>query len=76
MIDGKVANFFTKSSQKCFVCGALPKEMNDIERVINRSVNKNTLQFGLQPLHAQIRCFEYIFHIAYRIDIKKWAITE
>lgn len=74
MIDGKVSNALTEtaSSQKCSICGALPKHMNSILNVTQRSVNDNALVFGISPLHSLIRCFECLLHVAYRLDIQKW----
>lgn len=60
MIDGKVCNAITStaSAQTCYVCGATPKEMNDLEKVSKRIVDEKSLQFALSPLHAWIRSFE------------------
>lgn len=72
MVDGKVCNALTdtSSAQKCFICGATPKLMNDESR--EYTVNADNLVFGLSTLHAWIRCFECLLHISYRLDIKKW----
>ena len=53
MIDGKAANAVTgtKSSIVCSLCGAKPREMNDISRVIACPV-QGDLQLGLSTLHA------------------------
>ena len=56
MIDGKVCSALTGiGSQRCFICGASPKQFNQIEEMIERSVNRQTFDFGLRPLHAKIR---------------------
>ena len=75
MIDGKAANAVTgtKSSMVCSLCGAKPREMNDISRVITRPV-QGDLQLGLSTMHAWIRAFECILHI-YRLEVKVWAVT-
>ena len=74
MIDGKTCNVLTatSSSQACNVCGATPKSMNDIPQLIKMSPNTNTYKFGISILHAYLRTFEYLLHIAYKLDIKKW----
>lgn len=75
MIDVKVGNALTdnNSTQKCFVCGATSKQFNDIEKVSLRSViNKDYLKLGLSTLHAWIRFFECLLHLAYKQCIKKW----
>ncbi|EYC40914.1 hypothetical protein Y032_0590g390 [Ancylostoma ceylanicum] len=75
MVDGKVCNALScyDSSQRYYICGAWPKEMNDF-RLPVRQENPATLGFGISPLQAWIRSMECILHIAYRIDVKKWAI--
>lgn len=76
MVDGKVCNSLTNTTatQKCFICGVLPTNMNDIESVIQRSVKEEALSFGISPLHARIRFYECLLHIAYRLDLKKWQV--
>lgn len=72
MTDGKVCNALTEthSSQKCYICGATPKMMNDDNR--NFDSKQEHFGFGLSTLHAWIRCFECLLHISYKLDIKKW----
>lgn len=76
MIDGKVCNALTEtsSSQKCFICGATPKQMNDESR--DYVANEENFSFGLSTLHAWIRCFECLLHISYRLDVKKWQLRD
>lgn len=78
LIDGKVLNVLTgtKSSQSCPICGANPKQFLLIKN-LNSSLylpKYNTLKFGISPLHAWIRCFEFILNISYRLQLKKWQI--
>lgn len=72
MTDGKVCNALTDthSSQKCYICGATPKMMNDEGRHFDS--NQDNFSFGLSTLHAWIRSFECFLHISYKLDIKKW----
>lgn len=72
MTDGKVCNALTEtlSSQKCFICGATPKIMNDESMPFDG--NQDHYGFGLSTLHAWIRCFECFLHISYKLDIKQW----
>lgn len=76
MVDGKVCNSLTDNtaSQRCFICGALPVNMNDIEGVVRRSVKEEALLFGISSLHARIRFYECLLHVAYRLDLKKWQV--
>lgn len=75
MADGKVWSALTDTSgQVCYICKATPKQMNKLDLVCDRSLDKTTLAFGISPLHCWIRCFECLLHISYRIDIKKWRV--
>lgn len=73
MVDGKVCNALSNvSSSKCYICNALPSEMNKIDKCLNKEVDESKYEFGLSPLHALIRFFEYFIHVAYKLDVKKW----
>lgn len=74
MIDGKVCNAVssTKSTQRCYLCGATSKDFNAIDDVLQRKVDETNLKFGLSTLHAWIRCFEYCLHLSYKLGIRKW----
>lgn len=74
MIDGKICNAVAScaSTQTCYLCGAKPKDMNNVSRILEKPVNSNHLSLGLSPLHSWIRFFECILHISYRLDIKSW----
>ncbi|XP_039233158.1 uncharacterized protein LOC120322169 [Drosophila yakuba] len=77
MVDGKVCNALTESSSaKCYICGANPKEMNDLDKCLNKVVNKEHFEFGLSPLHAKIRFFEYFLHISYKSSVKMWQVRD
>lgn len=74
MVDGKVCNALTetKSTQKCFICGATSKQFNKIDEMICRNPNIESLKFGLSVLHGWIRMFECVLHLAYKLPIQKW----
>lgn len=73
MIDGKVCcALVEKSSSRCYICNATPKEMNNIELCLSKPVDINSFRFGLSPLHSWIRFFEYFIHLSYKLDFKKW----
>lgn len=77
MIDGKVFSALANSSsQVCGICKATPKQMNNIDVVRTLTPRTHLYEFGLSTLHAWIRSFECILHIAYRLPIKKWQIRE
>lgn len=76
MVDGKVCNSLTNtlSAQRCYICGATPKEMN--KEMGNYEADAERFSFGLSTLHAWIRCFECLLHISYRLTLKekKWTV--
>lgn len=78
MIDGKVCTAVTNtaSAATCPTCGATPKLMNKLDAVLNRPINKESLLFGLSPMHLYIRSFEMIIHISIRLSLPKptWQI--
>lgn len=75
MVDGKICNALSKTpSMKCYICGAKPTEMNDIQKCVVREVQKKYFEFGLSPLNSNIRFFEHFLHtrISYKLKIKVW----
>lgn len=72
MVDAKVCNAATgtSSTRKCYICGKTSKNFNDFES--RNSEDPQSLRFGLSILHARIRFFETILHLAYKLPIKKW----
>lgn len=73
MIDGKVCNAVTNtaSPQRCYLCQATSKHFNNIDEMIKKTINEESVKFGMSTLHAWIRFFECCFHISYKLDIKK-----
>lgn len=78
MIDGKAANAIcnNKASVSCNICGCTPKQMNTAITNDKLEIDENSLGLGLSTLHAWIRCFEFILHIAYRLDFKEWRMAK
>lgn len=74
MIDGKVCNAATlnTSTMRCYICGLTSKHFNDLTN--KGDVKIESLKFGLSVLHARIRLFESLLHLAYKLPIKKWQI--
>lgn len=72
MIDGKVCNAATdtKSTSQCYICGATSKSFNDL--TMKNTANPQALDFGLSVLHARIRIFESLIHLAYKLPVKKY----
>ena len=74
MIDGKTAHILadTASNATCEICQALPSEMNNFAILSKKSVNQAAVKRLLSVLHAWIRCFEYLWHVARNKPIKRW----
>lgn len=72
MIDGKVCNAATdtSSTMRCYICGQTSKVFNKLNK--GQNIKPEALQFGLSVLHARIRFFESLLHLAYKLPIKKW----
>lgn len=65
----------TNSSQICYICGATPKEMNDVESAKKKPVNPLSLNYGLSIFHAWVRFFECLLHINYKLDFQTWQVS-
>lgn len=74
MLDGKTINILTDtlSSQACNICKATPKILNDLEKQKNRVRDEDAYKFGISTLHAYLRCYKYILHIAYKLELQQW----
>lgn len=72
MVDGKVCNAATgtKSTSRCYICGATSKDFNKLD--YTREVNFAAFEFGISVLHARIRIFECILHLAYKLQVQKY----
>jgi hypothetical protein len=60
------------STMRCYICGETSKDYNNLS--IKKEVTPETLQFGLSILHARIRLFESIWHVAYKLPVQKWQL--
>lgn len=71
MVDGKVCNSATDtaSTMRCYICGQTSKDFNTLKR---SAIKNEALKFGLSVLHARIRFFESLLHVAYKEPLKKW----
>lgn len=74
MIDTKVCNSLsdTMSAMRCYLCNCTSKSFNDIDKMLNQEFITEHLKFGLSSLHCWIRCFEFLLHLSYKLDIQKW----
>lgn len=65
----------TTSTQRCFICNLTSKDFNNIEKCCNTHIiDTSRLEFGLSVLHANIRFFECLLHLAYKLPLKKWQV--
>lgn len=73
-MDGKTYNVLTEtsSSQACNICKITPKDINDLEKVKKQVSDISAYKFGISILHSYLRTFEYLLHIAYKMETKKW----
>lgn len=79
MIDGKICTTLSDialSNSTCYICGAKPTQMNDINKIHCRTVDSNAYNFGLSTLHIRIRCMELLLHISYNLPFKKWSVRD
>jgi hypothetical protein len=69
MTGDKVCNAatHTTSTMRCYICGETSKDYNNLS--IKKEVTPEALQFGLSILHARIRLFERILHLAYKLPV-------
>lgn len=75
MVDGAVTNVLAhnRASMNCYLCGATPSVMNSFH-CMQRTIDERHLQYGLSTLHAWIKTFECLIHIAYRMPLKCWQV--
>ena len=51
-----------------------PSGMNKLNTIISKDIARDTLAYGISPLHLLINTMECVLHIAYRLKLKQWAI--
>ena len=78
MLDGKAVSIQTEISSNavCKICAASPKIMNNLYEIREREINVSALSYGLSTLHCWIRCFEFCLHLAYRLELKVYAVRK
>lgn len=74
MIDGKICNSLsgTRSALRCYLCQATSKDFNDIDKMVDLPISRQYLHLGVSVLHAWIRFFEFLLHVAYKIPTQEW----
>lgn len=74
IIDGKVCTALSNRHLVQFVHYAKPSEMNAIDKVLSKSIDKYICDFGISSLHAKIRCMEFLLYVSYNLPFKKWSV--
>ena len=46
--------------------------MNNLQVIRSKQVKESSLKLGLSPLHSWMRSFEYLLHLGYKLDIKRF----
>lgn len=74
MIDTKVCNSLTDttSAMRCYICKCTSKDFNDIDAMLQTDIITEHLKFGISSLHCWIRCFEFLLHLSYKLEIEQW----
>lgn len=42
--------------------------------MISVEVDEQAMNNGFSPLHAYIRFTEWVLHVSYRLELKKWKV--
>ena len=53
----------TASKQSCYVCGAKPSEMNNLDKVRGRPTSERAINLGIPCLHYWMKGFGNILHL-------------
>lgn len=61
------------SSQMCFVCKSTISQLNKIDNMVEIDVDEG-VDNGFSPMHAYIRWTEWVLHVAYKLELKKWKV--
>lgn len=64
------------NTQKCYICGLNMSDFNDPRKVelAAANINTETYNLGLSTLHADIRTFEFLLHLGYKLELKSWRV--
>ena len=78
MLDGKAYSniTFTASTQRCFVCKATQSTFNNLDAMKNIEIDRNTLEFGLSPLHCWLRTMDFFLKLSYQLRVTTDGVVE
>jgi hypothetical protein len=66
MIDGKVLNQLTNTSST-MTCAICKKNQKDFNKLDESTSDEHNYEYGISPLHARIRCMEFVLKLAYTL---------
>ena len=74
LFDGKCVNTLTgnAATSRCPICLHTAHQFANLEN--NFTPNENALSYGLGLLHAEIKMFEHLKNISYRLPLEKWDV--
>ena len=79
-MDGKAKNAVTdtRSTLRCFLCGATPINFNDIDNLTTKFTTKEeNLAYGrVCDLHACLRSFDAINTLSDKLPVKQWRVQK
>ena len=80
MVDGKAKNAVieTRSTLRCFLCGATPINFNDIDNLTTKFTTKEeNLVYGrVCDLHAWLCSFDAINTLSDKLPVKQWRVQK
>lgn len=80
IIDGKVYNIIHKtySQLRCPICKLTSTKFNDLDLAFSTPIDKEAIKNGMSPLHAFIRCLEFLLHLGYKNDpsVRQWRVSK
>ena len=73
LLDGKILAYVLRTGGRaCPLCGQGPSKFNDPENLYNGTFKpkEGSLQYGISPLHAWLRTFDFLLGLSSKLDLK------
>ena len=72
LYDGKCVNCILQNNAttRCPICGVSSHKFGDSTKTFEPQ--EDSLHLGIGLLHCEIKAFEYLLHLAYRMTIMEW----
>jgi len=76
MFDGKALNSIVgnAATQRCPNCLKTMKQFSNVDDSFK--IIQDSIQYGLGLLHAEVKCFENLLHLSYKLDVKTWTVRK